>query len=99
MMRLPPRSARFPYATLFRSQVAHPEVGIVAILQRQRADDHRRRAPPGEPASQLRAAEVEDRKSTRLNSSRQYLVCRLLLEKNKYPHLVAVLSETVSSHV
>src|SRR3712207_8057661 len=27
---------------------------------------------------------LPDRKSTRLNSSRQYLVCRLLLEKKKY---------------
>src|SRR3712207_7946424 len=76
MIRRPPRSTLFPYTTLFRS-LGHRE------------------APLGVEPSGVRLAlallglvgprhRVLDRKSTRLNSqSRQYLVCRLLLEKKK----------------
>src|SRR3712207_7198101 len=83
MIRRPPRSTLFPYTTLFRS----PPVGqeqrrrVVEPIHAHAGDlgPHARRRVPdlgGVHRGRL------DRKSTRLNSqSRQYLVCRLLLEK------------------
>src|SRR3712207_7584781 len=80
MIRRPPRSTLFPYTTLFRS----------------RPLERRGRSPAPEPSARERARHPSrrrrkrrarlplDRKSTRLNSqSRQYLVCRLLLEKKE----------------
>src|SRR3712207_8743021 len=92
MIRRPPRSTLFPYTTLFRS--GHVDIDDIAALQllgprNAVADDMVDRG-----ADRFRKAAIEerrrhravggDRKSTRLNSqSRQYLVCRLLLEKKK----------------
>src|SRR3712207_7292001 len=90
MIRRPPRSTLFPYTTLFRSR--HPGGGrlpwrpgggaavVHAALGRRRGRDHdagradrrgggRRGARSEEHTSELQ--------------SRQYLVCRLLLEKKK----------------
>src|SRR3712207_7732070 len=95
MIRRPPSSTLFPYTTLFRScdklfglrrlRGRHPP-GLAARAERRQADEdtriqpHRSHVRPREQAYRLRLE--EDRKSTRLNSSpRQYLVCRLLLEK------------------
>src|SRR2546430_12644655 len=80
MIRRPPRSTLFPYTTLFRSRAGAREQ-LVDHLVREPATVGQldRRAQP-------RAIEriIEDRKSTRLNSSHsQNLVCRLLLEKKK----------------
>src|SRR3712207_7580600 len=75
MIRRPPRSTLFPYTTLFRSSR-----GRVAL------------SAPGAPAAELlRARGGRKRRSVDLRSeehtseiqSRQYLVCRLLLEKKK----------------
>src|SRR3712207_8558724 len=87
MMLRPPRSTLFPYTTLFRScrprVCKQPEfVGSLLTISfsiscpegeddERQAHHHRKNTNEG-----------RDRKSTRLNSkSRQYLVCRLLLEK------------------
>src|SRR3712207_8987955 len=91
MIRRPPRSTLFPYTTLFRSdddevgQAGH--VGPVDDREQDRRSEHarlpttpapRRRpgaraAPPSPPArSEEHTSELQ---------SRQYLVCRLLLEK------------------
>src|SRR6185295_9995670 len=68
MIRRPPRSTLLPYTTLFRSHLCRTAVAPV------------RRVRHGGGSGSGGA----DRKSTRLNSqSRQYLVCRLLLEKKK----------------
>src|SRR5215203_5822664 len=67
MIRRPPRSTLFPYTTLFRSR------GPARVPPRCR----RRRPPPGAtgPArSEAHTSELQ---------SRQYLVCRLLLEKKQ----------------
>src|SRR5258707_9291585 len=91
MIRRPPRSTLFPYTTLFRSlpeagagrelevegDPAHLdgalELGLAELLQ-----DHLHFAgSPGQPA---RARSEEH---TSELQSRQYLVCRLLLEKKK----------------
>src|SRR3712207_6946602 len=101
MIRRPPRSTLFPYTTLFRSQRdrrdhpgqggAVPGVVVLEGVEVHPGRQHLRRLP--RPAVRHR---VEDRKSTRLNSSqRQYLVCRLLLEKKKkksLPHLLCKLA-------
>src|SRR5256885_11800172 len=65
MIRRPPRSTLFPYTTLFRSRLAVERGGEVA--RRDRAVRHAQLEPV--PAAQRGAHLVEDRKSTRLNSS------------------------------
>src|SRR3712207_7605482 len=93
MMRRPPRSTLFPYTTLFRSRADLGAVGChadppSADLGQQlgaEADGERREVPveclPQQPAGagQLRAGRSEEHTSEL--QSRQYLVCRLLLEK------------------
>src|SRR3712207_7119624 len=79
MIRRPPRSTLFPYTTLFRS--------LVAVGQAVGRDDQvvrPCRLGKGVALQPPRAVmHQQDRKSTRLNSSHAYLVCRLLLEKKK----------------
>src|SRR3712207_8693259 len=89
MIRRPPRSTLFPYTTLFRS--VGPEHGdteaLLASCEARVAEGwrHLRLVVPSdgevlEPRRAVRAA--VDRKSTPSElQSRQYLVCRLLLEK------------------
>src|SRR3712207_7320619 len=84
MIRRPPRSTLFPYTTLFRSCArADP-------AQRRHGQRRGEQRESGSGASQRERHDGhEDRKSTRLNSSqRQYLVCRLLLEKKKNPNSI-----------
>src|SRR3712207_6914862 len=90
MIRRPPRSTLFPYTTLFRSEeqghgpaFGDPEQGgtlaidrvhdgsevVHPLLQGRHATN-----PVGEPRSEEHTSELQ---------SRQYLVCRLLLEKKK----------------
>src|SRR5258707_5415159 len=69
MIRRPPRSTLFPYTTLFRSR------GAAAAGFRE--DRPHRRDLRGEPL--VRRSEEH----TSELQSRQYLVCRLLLEKKK----------------
>src|SRR3712207_8298864 len=80
MIRRPPRSTLFPYTTLFRSpdRLRHPddERGGHRALRR-RGDLGDRRHDRGALAP-LRSEE-----HTSELQSRQYLVCRLLLEKKK----------------
>src|SRR3712207_7082458 len=98
MIRRPPRSTLFPYTTLFRSdrpdREPQPGPGIRHVEQQERAEDER-----GQPADRQHAArgreEVDDEQQqgephqerseehTSELQSRQYLVCRLLLEKKK----------------
>src|SRR5258707_13970669 len=73
MIRRPPRSTLFPYTTLFRS--------VVQILQA---------VAPGRPdatffetSSIFTIALPRSEEHTSELQSRQYLVCRLLLEKKK----------------
>src|SRR3712207_7706645 len=89
MIRRPPRSTLFPYTTLFRSQPLHRQ-SVRHLRQRQLpVEQSLRSAAParfddGQSDRARVGRERRDRKSTRLNSqSRQYLVCRLLLEKKK----------------
>src|SRR3712207_7183078 len=85
MIRRPPRSTLFPYTTLFRSRRRvlprrhlhlragrdgrEPDGRAVGALRRPGLHEHAARARSEEHTSELQ--------------SRQYLVCRLLLEKKK----------------
>src|SRR3712207_8175496 len=86
MIRRPPRSTLFPYTTLFRSQpfeVAHVEL---RVLRHDRAPA-RPHLPDARRAVVVRVEEVagalRSEEHTSELQSRQYLVCRLLLEKKK----------------
>src|SRR3712207_8758400 len=94
MIRRPPRSTLFPYTTLFRSRAADPPRPRPLRRGRARADPARaalhRRAHAARvhlPGAPLRV--VADRPRARSEEhtselqSRQYLVCRLLLDKKK----------------
>src|SRR3712207_7343828 len=102
MIRRPPRSTLFPYTTLFRSgdrRGVHVPLGstaaIVAPVRHARGGPFGSGVPdhPGQagwhPGSPDRARARSEEHTSELQS-RQYLVCRLLLEKiTSYlsPHL------------
>src|SRR3712207_8150041 len=83
MIRRPPRSTLFPYTTLFRSDRAHHQGAVGGDVE---AALHRPQRS-GEDAGELEdlggAADREERSEEHTSElqSRQYLVCRLLLEK------------------
>src|SRR3712207_7927822 len=92
MIRRPPRSTLFPYTTLFRSRsatlwrYAHSSSRWTSkdAFERSRRSLHvpPRRAGKGKaPRYPLRPHRSEEHTSEL--QSRQYLVCRLLLEKKK----------------
>src|SRR3712207_7119317 len=98
MIRRPPRSTLFPYTTLFRSQRVDPaRVEQRAEREderarRQEAARHVRDVLPPEARAHLAGDERLDdpvelagrsEEHTSELQSRQYLVCRLLLEKKK----------------
>src|SRR3712207_8035468 len=86
MIRRPPRSTLFPYTTLFRSsdEVELDEVEDLLPDALRLAQDT---GDTGAQAKTLELAEQEilDRSEEHTSElqSRQYLVCRLLLEKKK----------------
>src|SRR3712207_7551891 len=97
MIRRPPRSTLFPYTTLFRSQLLvldrlqRDRGGLVGRQLRAggRPGTLRGRRPGFHPCIQLAApdpvsAGMRSEEHTSELQSRQYLVCRLLLEKKKY---------------
>src|SRR3712207_8036398 len=84
MIRRPPRSTLFPYTTLFRSW----DGPIVRRLSRLLSISQRwfTRSPSCHSGYSRRRAIARHRRSEEHTSelqSRQYLVCRLLLEKKK----------------
>src|SRR3712207_7284399 len=81
MIRRPPRSTLFPYTTLFRSAVREQH-GRRLLLARGVVGDGRERV--GLLELQVRVLErARSEEHTSELQSRQYLVCRLLLEKKK----------------
>src|SRR3712207_7151889 len=88
MIRRPPRSTLFPYTTLFRSR----RRGAYEVEDPEDCDGlrkrHRRalRQPLAHAAGNLQSlivVSVRSEEHTSELQSRQYLVCRLLLEKKK----------------
>src|SRR3712207_8130013 len=95
MIRRPPRSTLFPYTTLFRSQ--RLDVPTLALGE-DRVEGEARLARAGQPGEHdqavprqvemdvlqvVLACAVRSEEHTSELQSRQYLVCRLLLEKKK----------------
>src|SRR3712207_8899979 len=95
MIRRPPRSTLFPYTTLFRSRaepgagrrdrlLARPVHGVPRQLVEEPGRRVVRRLPPA--GAHRRPGDEQPPRSEEHTSelqSRQYLVCRLLLEKKK----------------
>src|SRR5258707_11254667 len=90
MIRRPPRSTLFPYTTLFRSQVEGvrqprslslrelKSLGLETVAMVLQCSGNGRAFFPSKPSGTARSEE-----HTSELQSRQYLVCRLLLEKKK----------------
>src|SRR3712207_7209202 len=91
MIRRPPRSTLFPYTTLFRSHLRRRPVrqGVPEERHPTRprggpgdGPDRGGHRPLGGPLPKLRPARAgRSEEHTSELQSRQYLVCRLLLEK------------------
>src|SRR3712207_8727003 len=98
MIRRPPRSTLFPYTTLFRSgvpererhQAQHLRIARLGVARVDEAPRGKGEVAVGERVLGRRheplhavGARVRSEEHTSELQSRQYLVCRLLLEKKK----------------
>src|SRR3712207_7823130 len=102
MIRRPPRSTLFPYTTLFRSCycVLNELAGVLWAVNLGSLELHtslHTRADLRRPtvlAFDLDPGEGVDRSEEHTSElqSRQYLVCRLLLEKKKTTHNFALIN-------
>src|SRR3712207_7009991 len=97
MIRRPPRSTLFPYTTLFRSDVKIEEL-VRKTVRMEASDLHLKVGLP--PAVRvhgllepLEGYERSEEHTSELQS-RQYLVCRLLLEKKKTNDRLQPLEDT-----
>src|SRR5262245_64864733 len=91
MIRPPPRSTLFPYTTLFRSLHAESQRAALAAAQS--------RVEPG--ARVVPGYHVQDRKSTRLNSSHlgiSYAVF-CLKKKKKIKHAIDTIQKSIYNHI
>src|SRR3712207_8540781 len=102
MIRRPPRSTLFPYTTLFRSldldpSAVVPDASLEEELGAESLDfldlafmlerEFQVRLPR---LNLLQRAEERSEEHTSELQSRQYLVCRLLLEKKQKIHVLAL---------
>src|SRR5258707_8415537 len=78
MIRRPPRSTLFPYTTLFRSAAER-----IHQLPAHARGEARPRDPHAAHHRAYLVGELRSEEHTSELQSRQYLVCRLLLEKKK----------------
>src|SRR3712207_8120822 len=88
MIRRPPRSTLFPYTTLFRSVRRPPgQLPPDGLLRQRRQVESRRPSGCGEVVGEVdvHPGHTRSEEHTSELQSRQYLVCRLLLEKNAEP--------------
>src|SRR5947209_16871534 len=76
MIRRPPRSTLFPYTTLFRSSTCSPTTECPPTRRRYARRSKR-------CAATAKSLDWRSEEHTSELQSRQYLVCRLLLEKKK----------------
>src|SRR3712207_8458600 len=85
MIRRPPRSTLFPYTTLFRSSRGDtgPRRAVVRLVRFLRRGEAGR-------------AQVRSEEHTSELQSRQYLVCRLLLEKKNNHKLLIIIITPIS---
>src|SRR3712207_8362510 len=83
MIRRPPRSTLFPYTTLFRSGACSYLSKVGELLSQQQVFQQLRHLKKHHHWLQQHSRRSEEHTSEL--QSRQYLVCRLLLEKKKTP--------------
>src|SRR3712207_7723432 len=96
MIRRPPRSTLFPYTTLFRSELVHRDAWrVIEIAQAHGAVGWKVNGAGGDGGTITLLSDghpgatdaiVRSEEHTSELQSRQYLVCRLLLEKKKKKH-------------
>src|SRR3712207_7135154 len=101
MIRRPPRSTLFPYTTLFRSdlralrsggrQPARKVHGVDAHEQQDGQQEHGVRQRVERAVQQTAEQPERSEEHTSELQSRQYLVCRLLLEKKKNKDKISIL--------
>src|SRR3712207_8340321 len=90
-IRRPPRSTLFPYTTLFRSLLRPPRGRPVRVGRRSRRQATRQRRVASRPVLVTDLTEqVRSEEHTSELQSRQYLVCRLLLEKKKITSITKI---------
>src|SRR3712207_7891035 len=102
MIRRPPRSTLFPYTTLFRSGWSgaaelfdeEDERSDLVLLQASLPTGHV--APPVEDGFPQLRVRLRSEEHTSELQSRQYLVCRLLLEKKKKNHTTPRVTHVIS---
>src|SRR5947209_13719018 len=83
MIRRPPRSTLFPYTTLFRSCVRPCTIRAVPPAFTVQAYPGSRAASSADATAARCTTASRSEEHTSELQSRQYLVCRLLLEKKK----------------
>src|SRR3712207_8909012 len=82
MIRRPPRSTLFPYTTLFRSSPRSPS-NASETPNRIDTSSTCRISPDVKALKKVSGMMLRSEEHTSELQSRQYLVCRLLLEKKK----------------
>src|SRR3712207_7669506 len=86
MIRRPPRSTLFPYTTLFRSHLVVDDALLLVgdhLLGHRDDSERQLHAAHLAPLADLLDVGLRSEEHTSELQSRQYLVCRLLLEKKK----------------
>src|SRR2546430_13588527 len=97
MIRRPPRSTLFPYTTLFRSEVERDRAVEVEVLLDGRQVDR----PVGPhvvrlPLAHQLACPLQDRKSTRLNSSHSQISYAVFCLKKKNQNIITIFKRVYS---
>src|SRR2546430_10953712 len=96
MIRRPPRSTLFPYTTLFRS-ILHARVGEVERA-RELVDWLETTLVDPDTGLVWDGVQVEDRKSTRLNSSHSQISYAVFCLKKKKIQILPLLLRRVITH-
>src|SRR3712207_7848247 len=97
MIRRPPRSTLFPYTTLFRSRSiigrsSSSSFALVSCSTRFFGPEEGSYAKKGRLISVVTTFDSRSEEHTSELQSRQYLVCRLLLEKKNFQYFFCYLS-------
>src|SRR3712207_8321266 len=94
MIRRPPRSTLFPYTTLFRSRMRRKRpstsYGIGPIAEPNATGKSASAERGSTEGSAMKVGSSRSEEHTSELQSRQYLVCRLLLEKKKKNDLSSI---------
>src|SRR3712207_7821867 len=101
MIRRPPRSTLFPYTTLFRSKLPQipRDFGRFLNEARRSVDEFKEELMSEEPDGRKPRQGRRSEEQTSELQSRQYLVCRLLLEKKKTSTTPSLQSYTCLLHL